>query len=357
MKVFFVFGTRPEFIKLFPLIKEAKERGHELKIIHTGQHFSFDMSELILNELNICVDINLGISALSRTKQISMMLEKLNELFLIDLPDIVFAQGDTNSVVSAALASNFLGVKFAHVEAGIRSFDRNMPEEVNRVLVDQISDYLFAPTLESKKNLMNSETNKKGIFVVGNTIVDSLLISKELSKKSNILKSLGINEGNYCVLTMHRSENVDDKEKLESVLNALKESKELFIFPIHPRTKKNMEKFGLENYFKLNNVKFIAPLGFFDFLNLCSNSKLILTDSGGIQEEASIYKKPVVVIRENTERPEIIGSFSMLVGTNKEKIIAGLNKMSDKDLSKFDCPYGDGLTSKKIMDIIEEGLY
>lgn len=250
-------------------------------------------------------------------------------------------------------------MKFGHVESGIRSFDREMTEEINRVLTDQISDLLFAPTNIAVENL-RTEGRNEGIYLTGNTIVEAATDNLQIAESSDILNKLDLKNEEYIVITAHRAENVDNKERLKNIINALYDIDENIIYPIHPRTIKQFDQFGLRK--RIENIKYlklIDPLGYFDFLKLCAKSKLIITDSGGIQEECTIYKKPVIIIRDNTERPEILNIYGWLSGCNKNKILSLYNhidkhyKELKKQMHKLKSPYGDGTASKKIIDILK----
>jgi len=352
-----VLGTRPEIIKLSPILSELKGRRMRYNLIHTGQHYSFMMDRIFFKDLHIVEpDHLLGIGAGTHGKQTGKTLIKTEKVFLKVRSDIVLVEGDTNSVVAASLAAVKLKIKVGHVEAGLRSFDRKMPEEVNRILTDHVSDYLFAPTQISKNNLLNEGINKDKIFVTGNTIVDATLKNISIAqRKSKILSSLEISKDSYFLLTLHRVENVDNKEKLKEIIIAIKElsKNHLIIFPVHPRTTKRLKEFSLSKIIKnIKGLKTIDPVGYLDFLNLEANARLVLTDSGGIQEETCILKVPCVTLRENTERPETIkiGS-NVIVGWKKKSIINGVNRMLKKKRD-WRQPFGNGKTAKKIVDII-----
>ena len=360
MKLLIVYGTRPELIKLSEIIRLAElNPGIDSFYVHTGQHYSYNMNKRFLEELNFPKpDINIGIGSGSQAYQVGMGLIKLEKLFLKEQPDVVMAEGDTNTVLSAALASTKIRIPFAHVEAGIRSFDRNMPEEVNRVLTDQISEYCFAPTKLAVKNLKKEDIDNK-VYLTGNTIVETVQRNLKFAEKTNILGKLNLNSEEYIVLTAHRAENVDNKERVLGIIKALEQIKEPLIYPVHPRTLKRLKEFGLiERVENIKNLRLIRPLGYFDFLKLCADSKLIITDSGGIQEECTIYKKPVLIIRDNTERPEILEKFGWLTGCNHKKITKGYNyivenyRELEKKLKNLESPFGDGQASERIISYL-----
>ena len=287
-------------------------------ILHQGQHYSYEMDRIFFDQLKLPeVKYKLNVGSGFHGKQTGKMLAEIEEILIKDRPDIVLVQGDTNTVLAGALAASKLHIKVGHVEAGLRSFDRAMPEETNRVVTDHISDYLFAPTETSKNYLLNEGIPDEKIFVTGNTVVDSAYQNLEISKKScNVLEELELREKEYFIITAHRAENVDDKKRLNGILKGLsqiyEELKLPVIFPAHPRTVKMIKEFRFE---VPEGTRLIEPLGYLEFLQLLNGAKLILTDSGGVQEESCILKVPCVTLRDNTERPETID-----VGAN---IIAG----------------------------------
>lgn len=363
MKLAIVFGTRPEIIKLSQIILLAKQNLLiNSVLIHTGQHYSLNMSDKFLEELHLPnPDFNLGIGSGTQAYQVGMGLIKLEELFIKEKPDVVMAQGDTNAVLSAALAAVKLHIPFAHVEAGIRSFDRTMSEEINRVLTDQISEYCFAPTKIAVKNLGDESISKGKIYLTGNTIVEVVKKNLVIAEKSDILDKFDLKEEEYIVVTAHRAENVDNKERLSMLFKLFEYVKEQIIYVIHPRTFENIKKFGfLEKIRCIKNLKLIEPLGYFDFLKLCANAKLIISDSGGIQEEVTIYKKPILIIRDSTERPEILNNYGWLIEWDQEKIIKQymyiVNTYSKfkENIDKLASPFGDGMASAKIIKILTD---
>ena len=342
-----------------PLIKYASSRKLNYFIIHTNQHYSRNMDKVFFDELELphpAYNLNVGSGLAS--KQTGLMLERIETVLLKELPDIVLVEGDTNTVLAGALAASKLGIKTGHVEAGLRSYDRTMPEEINRIVTDHASDFLFCPTEKSRKIALGEGIPAEKLFVTGNTIVDSVFQHIELAKKkSGILEKLHLGKDGYFLLTAHRPSNVDTKDALHKLLSLLKnlysEFKCPIIYPVHPRTKKNLEAFKL----KLpDGVRLIEPVGFLDFLYLEKNAKLIITDSGGVQEEACILKIPCITIRENTERPETVDvGANMLVGLDMEKALLASKKMIAKERN-WKNPFGDGSSAEKIMKIIEQHL-
>jgi UDP-N-acetylglucosamine 2-epimerase (non-hydrolysing) len=354
LKLAIVLGTRPEIIKLSPIIKRVLLLGLDYFVIHTGQHYSYNMDKIFFDNLELPYPkYNLNVGSGSHGEQTGKMLMKIEEVLTKEKPDIVLVQGDTNSTLAGALAATKLGIKVGHVEAGLRSFDKRMPEEVNRVLTDHCSDYLFAPTLRSKENLLREGINSDKIFVTGNTIVDAIYQNLKIAKqKQNVLSNLNLEPKKYFLVTIHRQENVDDKFRFSNILKGLeKVSKEFnipIVYPIHPRSRKRMVEFGLNP----KGVRLIEPVDFLTFLQLESNAKLVLTDSGGIQEETCILKVPCVTLRDNTERPETIevGS-NILAGTNPKRILKCVKKMLTKE-TNWKNPFGNGVASERIISIL-----
>jgi len=356
-----VMGTRPEIIKLAGLIRLlGKEKGIETMLVFTGQHYDYNLFNVFMLELRLPkAEINLGISGGSNEQQVAAMKQRLSQFFSEKEVGIVVAEGDTNSVLAAGLAAKEAGAEFAHVEAGLRSFDERMPEEKNRIEADKMADYAFAPTKGAVKNLESEAIADDRIFLTGNTIVEAVQNNLKKASKSGILKKLGLKKEKYAVLTAHRQEYVDRKECLLELLSAVEKIPLQVVFPMHPRTMKNLEKFGLlERAREINNLKIIGPIGYFDFLQLAGSSMFLLSDSGGIQEEASVYKKFVIVLRDSTERPEILGKFGSLIGYHAEKIALESKRIIHDypkikaGMRKEKCPFGDGKASERIVKIL-----
>jgi UDP-N-acetylglucosamine 2-epimerase (non-hydrolysing) len=340
-----------------PIIRELEKNSEDYFLIHTGQHYSFNMDKLFFEELELPVpQYNLNVGSESHAVQTAKMLIGLEKIYLDENPSIVLVQGDTNSVLAGALAAAKLNIPVGHVEAGLRSYDRTMPEETNRVMADHISEYLFVPTITSEKLLLNEGIAKSKIFVTGNTIVDAVKQNMELAKdKSNILDDLDIEKGRYFLSTFHRQENVDNEVKLRNILDGLnkvsKKNDVPVIVPLHPRTQARIKKFNIDIP---ANIKIVDPVGYLDFLNLESSALMMLTDSGGMQEEGCILKIPCVTLRENTERPETIDVGSnILAGTDPERIDSAVTKLLNID-KRWNNPFGDGNSGKRIVEICKK---
>jgi UDP-N-acetylglucosamine 2-epimerase (non-hydrolysing) len=280
------------------------------------------------------------------------MLIGIEKVLLEEKPDVVLVEGDTNTVLAGALAAYKLG-KVGHVEAGLRSYDRRMPEEINRVLVDHCSDFLFAPTDKSKQILLHEGISEEKIFVTGNTVVDAVFQNLEISKRRmNVLAVMGLTSGEYFVATVHREENVDDKKSFRGIVKGLEKVRKSFgfelVYPVHPRARERLKEFGLEP----RGVRLVEPLDYLGFLQLEANARLVLTDSGGVQEETCILRVPCVTLRDNTERPETleVGS-NVLAGTKPDKIVDGVKLMLGKENDWMN-PFGDGQAGNRIIEIL-----
>ena len=307
MKIFLIIGARPNFMKAAPIIRELdKHEDIEYKVIHTGQHYDSNMSDIFFKELNIPKpNINLNVGSGTHASQTAKIMERFEIVLEDEKPDIVMVFGDINSSLACAIVvSKIEGIRLAHVESGCRSGDRSMPEEINRIVTDHLSDYLFCPTINDRINLLDEGIDKRKIFLVGNVMLDNLFYN--LEKPYEFLE-----EDEYALLTIHRASNTDNKENLESILETINIiSKEIrVIFPIHPRTKNQIKKFKLTNL--LDNIDVMEPLGFIDFTHYLKNAKFVLTDSGGVQTETSALGVPCITLRENTE-----WDYTLKTGTN-----------------------------------------
>ncbi len=360
MKVCVVLGTRPEIIKMSPVIRELERRKIEYFVIHTGQHYSYNMDRVFFEDLELPepdYKLDIGEKYHTHGSQTGEMIKGIEGILMKEKPDVVLVEGDTNSVLSGGLTAVKLHIPVGHVEAGLRSFDRRMPEEINRIVVDHISEYLFAPTEVAKENLLNEGIPEDKIYVTGNTIVDAVYQNLEIAKrKSKILDNFSLRRGEYIVITFHRAENVDDPERLKKLVGMLNMLEYPAIFPMHPHTKNRIEENGL----KINNPNLIVtePIGYLDFLLLLANAKLVLTDSGGIQEESNILHIPCLTLRDNTERPETVevGS-NIVVGVDPKNVINLANEIIvDKEkfneMSSAPVVYGDGKSAKKMVSVL-----
>lgn len=354
MKTSIVLGTRPEIIKLAPIIKKLGT--NQCSVIFTGQHFDYQMGMQFIHQLGLHnPKYSLKISKNNPPIQISEIISKLSKILSKEKPDTVIVQGDTNTVLAAGICSLKSNIPISHVEAGLRSYDWRMPEEHNRIAIDHLSELLFAPTRNSKINLQQENVHGQ-IHVTGNTIIDAINMYSKISKKKS---SLSVDLDDYVLLTMHRSENVDNKQTLTSIVKGIIDSNEDIIFPIHPRTKKRLQEFNLYNKLsKSENILLFDSLGYFEMLELMKNCSFIVTDSGGIQEEATspAIRKKVLVIRKTTDRPETIQSkMAQLVGLNQKTISQAIKKtMKNPKISSKKTPYGKGNASNEIIKILKK---
>ena len=359
MKIAIILGTRPEIIKMSPVIRHCQVNGLDYFVIHTNQHYSYEMDRIFFEELKLPVpEYNLEVGSGLHGEQTGKMLSGIEQILIEEKPDVVLVEGDTNTVLAGALAASKLHINVGHVEAGLRSYDRNMPEETNRVMVDHISDYLFAPTETSRENLLREGITDSMIHVVGNTIVDATIQNLSIAEStSDILNRLALSQSEYFLLTMHRAENVDDAIRLGKILNGLELLSKKYecpiVFPIHPRTMNKIHEFGFEDKLNVNPyLNIIEPVGYLDFLILESNARLILTDSGGVQEEACMLKTPCVTLRDNTERPETVEvGANVIVGCEPERIVDGVKRMVFVN-GDWANPFGEGKSSVSILDVV-----
>ena len=359
MKIINVVGARPNFMKIAPIMDEMKKYSKiEPILVHTGQHYDKEMSKLFFDDLKLPTpNIYLGVGSGSHAVQTAKIMVEFEKIVIKERPDLVVVVGDVNSTIACALTAVKLFIPVAHVEAGLRSFDRDMPEEINRILTDAISDYLFTTCCDANDNLLKEGIPKKKIHFVGNVMIDTLLNEIDKASGSDILDKLNLKSKNYAVLTLHRPSNVDDKETFVRILDAFEEiqKKINIVFPIHPRTKKRIEEFGLAHKVKnMANFKIIEALGYLDFLKLMSDAKFVLTDSGGIQEETTILKIPCITLRETTERPiTVTEGTNIIVGNNKEEIIKESLQIIKGKEGKSKIPeLWDGKAAERIVNIL-----
>lgn len=351
MKVASILGVRPQFVKASVVSRELRKK-HEEILIHTGQHYDYQMNKVFFEQLNIPEpDYHLDIGSGTHGYQTGEMLKKIEEVLLKEKPDIVLTYGDTNSTLAGALAASKLQIKTAHVESGLRSFDRSMPEEVNRILTDHCSDILFCPTQNAVDNLRN-EGITENVHLTGDVMVDSLLYNREIAEnKSTVLNDLGIKSKGYLVATIHRASNTDSERNLKNIVDAFSELNETIVFPLHPRTEKFLKKYGLYDKLK-SSVILTQPLGFLEFIKLMNHAKMILTDSGGVQKEAYILKVPCITLRENTEWVETVeDGWNVLVGADKEYIVNLIGEFTPP-VKAYQKRFGNGDACKRICDIL-----
>jgi len=362
IKIICVCGARPNFIKIAPLMKVFKaEECYNTLLVHTGQHYDENMSKSFFDDLDIPrPDVNLEVGSASHAVQTAEIMRRFEPAVLDFKPDYVIVVGDVNSTIACGLVAVKLGIKLVHVEAGLRSFDWTMPEEINRILTDRISNLLFVTEQSAIDNLKNEGIDSHKVHFVGNTMIDTLLANREKAKKSIILRQLGLCKKEYGVITLHRPSNVDDTEKFRMILLALNEiQKELkLVFPIHPRTQKNITSMNMEKLIDgMENLLLIQPAGYLDFLCLLSDAALVITDSGGIQEETTILGVPCMTLRENTERPITIAEgTNHLVHVTSEDILKNYREIKDgdKNINRGIPKLWDGKAAQRIARIIAQ---
>jgi UDP-GlcNAc3NAcA epimerase len=351
MKVVSIFGARPQFIKAAPLSRELR-KVHQEVLVHTGQHYDPSLSAVFFEELDIPrPDYNLGVGSASHGRQTGEMLVRVEEVLIQEAPDWVLVYGDTNSTLAGALSAVKLHIPVAHVEAGLRSFNRRMPEEINRVLTDHISTLLFCPTETAVRNLAR-EGLTEGAHNVGDVMYDAALYNSQLAeKKSRILETLGLRPKGYLLTTVHRPDNTDIPENLRSIATALSSLEATVLLPLHPRTRKALHELGITLG---GSVRVVEPVGYLDMLILEKNARLILTDSGGIQKEAYFLAVPCVTLRQETEWVETVeAGWNVLVGADRRKIIEAVRNFRPQGerVSLF----GDGQASVKVVEILSGG--
>jgi UDP-N-acetylglucosamine 2-epimerase (non-hydrolysing) len=361
MKILNVVGARPNFMKIAPLMAEYGRRGDvEAALVHTGQHYDRAMSRLFFSELGIPQpDINLEVGSGSHAAQTAEIMKRFEPVLLDATPDVVVVVGDVNSTIACGLVAAKLGAKLAHVEAGLRSFDRSMPEEINRVLVDAISNFLFCTEQSGIENLLNEGVPKDKIHFVGNVMIDTLMKNRDKARQSTILDRLALDGQNYAVLTLHRPANVDDARVFEKILDAVDviAGDMPVIFPVHPRTRAYLSSGTVgARVNQMAGLRLTEPLGYLDFLRLMSSATVVLTDSGGIQEETTILKVPCLTLRENTERPATVTHGSnRIVGRDPQRILAAYRDAVNPNGCRFEAPpLWDGHAAGRIVDILIE---
>lgn len=361
MKVINVVGARPNFIKMAPIIKAMNRYPDKIEhlLVHTGQHYDARMSKAFFNDLGMPKpDIDLEVGSGSHAEQTAKIMVAFEKVCLTEKPDLVIVVGDVNSTMACTITAKKLGIKVGHVEAGLRSRDMGMPEEINRLCTDVLCDYLFITDHFAKENLQAEGVAEERIVFVGNVMIDTLVKHRKMAEQLDVLQKLGLEKGKYATLTLHRPSNVDDREIFEGILQALQViSLEVpIIFPIHPRTRKMAEQFGLDHYFtggeKVEGIWITEPLGYLDFLHLNMHAKMVLTDSGGLQEETTVLGVPCITMRNNTERPitcevgtnNVVGNDGATIIAAAKDILAG-RKFSDTIPEKW-----DGRAAERIVD-------
>jgi UDP-GlcNAc3NAcA epimerase len=350
MKIVSVVGARPQFIKCAPVSREIRKSHTEI-LVHTGQHYDTEMSDVFFEELMIPrPDYHLSVGSGSHGKQTGDILMRVEEILFLEKPDLVIVYGDTNTTIGGALAAAKLNIPVAHVEAGLRSYDRTMPEEINRVVTDHISNLLFCPT-ENAVRILAKEGIERGVHLVGDVMVDALEFNKEIAeKRSQILERLCITPNQYLVLTVHRPANTDRKENLESIIRAVEKAGMPVVFPVHPRTKKCLQEYGMWNQLPANII-ITEPLGYLDMVKILRHASKILTDSGGMQKEAYMLGVPCITLRENTEWVETVEEgWNVLAGADFDKILNAImcfnpDKKSNNIFGRF--------AAKKIVNMLD----
>lgn len=363
MRICLSIGTRPEIIKMAPIVWECEARGLDYFLLHTGQHYSYNMDRLFQEQLSVPKPhYNLRAGGDTFGAQVGTIIRRVHEVLVQEKPDVVLVQGDTNSVLASALAASKAGIQIGHVEAGLRCFDNTMAEELNRILTDHTSDFLFAPTEVAQGNARDEGIAQEKIVVTGNTVTEALQRGLTLAhEQSKVLEELDLEPDGYVLVTLHRAECVDDPENFALVLEGLERmSHQLgmrIVFPMHPRTRQRLERFGLEdNLAGIPQLTAIEPLGYLDFIRLQAAARLVLSDSGGVQEEACILRVPCVTLRENTERPETVQiGCNMVAGYQPETIANAAQNLMGRSRD-WKHPYGDGDAAKKTLDHLSGAL-
>jgi UDP-N-acetylglucosamine 2-epimerase (non-hydrolysing) len=361
LRVLSVVGARPNLMKIAPIAKalSARADAFDSLLVHTGQHYDASMSAVFFDQLGIPKpDINLNVGSGSHAQQTGAVMMAFEPVVLEHRPDLVLVVGDVNSTIACALVASKLGVAVAHVEAGLRSFDRTMPEEINRVLTDQISDLLFTTEESAAANLQREGIAAERVHFVGNVMIDTLLAHRERAAALRVAEGFGLSGRGYAVLTLHRPSNVDDPEVFERLMSAIGHiARELpVVFPVHPRTRKTLQQSTASRDLTASGqLRLVDPLGYLEFLGLLQDSALVLTDSGGVQEETTILQVPCLTLRENTERPVTIAQgTNRIVGTDPRKIVEAWGDVKRSPYPTRVPPLWDGLAASRIIEILRE---
>jgi UDP-N-acetylglucosamine 2-epimerase (non-hydrolysing) len=359
-KIILVAGARPNFMKIAPIYRALKKaRAYQVVLLHTGQHYDEKMSKVFFDELELPQpDVYLGIGSGSHAEQTAKVMMEFEKVLQKEVPDMVIVVGDVNSTLACSIVAAKMLVPVAHVEAGLRSRDRTMPEEINRIVTDSISDLLFVSEHSGIYNLMNEGVPDEKVFFVGNVMIDSLVSHIQKANDSKVLELLGLKPKSYTLVTLHRPSNVDEKESLEKILRVFERiaAESSIVFPVHPRTRKMLEQFGLMEHVNRIGLKLIDPQGYIEFLKLMKDAQLVLTDSGGIQEETTVLGVPCLTMRENTERPVTIEvGTNVLVGTDEQEIISEALKALGGKGKKGKIPEKwDGRAAERIVEQLGE---
>ena len=359
MKILNIVGARPNFIKIGPIQRACTAAGVDAKIVHTGQHYDARMNTIFFEQMEIPrPDFSLEVGSATHTVQTANIMVKFEQVLLEEKPDLVLVVGDVNSTIACALVAVKMGIPVAHVEAGLRSGDRNMPEEINRILTDSISDYLFVTENSGIYNLGNEGVPEDKIHFVGNVMIDSLVYLRKKANAIPVLETLGLNKGGYILTTMHRPSNVDTEESLKAVIEILRRTarRAPLVFPMHPRTRNNLAKFNLQHVVEeIQHLQIIEPQGYLEFLHLMEHAKAVVTDSGGIQEETSFLQIPCLTFRKSTERPVTVtlGSNSMIESLDPEKLDQKLDEIFNGSYKTgMVPPLWDGNAAERIVQIL-----
>jgi UDP-N-acetylglucosamine 2-epimerase (non-hydrolysing) len=359
-RILIIVGTRPNFIKVTQFKRVAEDFDDlEVRIVHTGQHFDKNMSEVFFTQFGLQPDYFLNIGVGSPNTQMAKIMLGLEELIRDEFrPDLLIVPGDVNSTFAAALTANKMGIKLAHLESGLRSFDRDMPEEINRILTDEIADHYFITEQSGVDNLKKEMKNGK-LHLVGNTMIDTLVAYEDKIESCEVLSELNLTDSKFVLMTIHRPSNVDSVEGLRKLFDLIRSLAEKYkvVFPIHPRTTARMKEYDIaEKFDALDNLHLLGPMGYFEFQKLIKHAAFVLTDSGGIQEESTYRRVPCLTLRENTERPSTVDiGTNTLVNFDVSELLKYIGKIEDQSYKMGEVPpLWDGNTTQRILDIIRE---